>query len=155
MKKTIGSILVAVVMLLSLAACGGGELDHQKVAESILNTAELNKAELVQVNPAIVENYYPGLPALSEAYTIYVNGPGGMVEEVAVITAKDGSSANDIKTLVDNRLERQHSAFVDYVPAELPKLDNAVVKVQGNTVVVLISGDANAKTVVDNAIKGK
>lgn len=152
--KTGLSLLLAVVFVLGATGCSGGkEVDHAAVANTLYDTVELDQDELVEVQPAIIENYYPGLSELSEDYTIYVNGPGGKVEEIAVITAKEGAKVSDIKTIIDNRIERQKTLFVDYVPAEMPKLDNAVIKTEGNSIILVISGDDNAEKAVKDALK--
>ena len=51
------------------------------------------------------------------------------------------------------RLKNQKTAFEDYVPAEMTKLNNAVLVKKGNMVVLCVADDyAAAKKIVDKAL---
>ena len=72
---------------------------------------------------------------------IYICASGATPEEIDCFEAKDESSAKDIKTALEKRVENQKKAFENYNAEQAPKLDNPVIVVNGKTVFMCISGD--------------
>lgn len=87
--------------------------------------------------------------------SVYIS-TNATAEEIAVFEAVSGDEASAIKDKLETRVETQRSSFESYNPAEVPKLDNAVIQVK-NTYVVLVVCDntSEAKTILDNAWSGK
>ena len=49
----------------------------------------------------------------------------------------------------DTRVDNEKVSFKDYVPAEMPKLEKAVITVNGDTVILCVSSDPDkAKEVI-------
>ena len=76
-----------------------------------------------------------------QACSVYF-GTGATAEQVAVIAAKDEKSAGAIASALQEYLKQQLADFKDYAPAEVPKLEDALVSTSGNTVVLCVSGDS-------------
>ncbi len=71
-------------------------------------------------------------------------------EEIAVFRADDALSTDDLTQLALARLERQKESFTDYAPAEMPKLESAVVRTCGDFVIVCVCADnAKAQALLD------
>ncbi|MSS64942.1 DUF4358 domain-containing protein [Velocimicrobium porci] len=84
---------------------------------------------------------------------VYVS-TGATAEEIAVISAKNGTDASKIEEAFEKRVEEQKNSFKDYVPEELKKLDEAVIEEEGNIVVLSISDeDEKAEALIKNAAK--
>lgn len=72
-------------------------------------------------------------------------------EEIAVFRADDALSADDLTALALARLARQKESYADYAPAEVPKLESAVVRTCGDFVIVCVCADnAKAETILDS-----
>lgn len=69
---------------------------------------------------------------------------GATCEEGAVLTLADEEKAGIAAEALGAYLESQIEANVDYRPNEIPKLEGAVLKTQGNTVLMAVANDAAA-----------
>lgn len=66
---------------------------------------------------------------------------GATAEEIALFKAKDEASALRIKEAVDARIQYQKKAYESYLPAEVPKLEDAIVRHQGVFVIYVTSNE--------------
>ena len=74
---------------------------------------------------------------------------GALADEVSVWRVKDEKDAETVKEAAETRVENQKVSFKDYVPAEMPKLEKAVITVNGDTVILCVSSDPDkAKEVI-------
>ena len=72
-------------------------------------------------------------------------------EEVAVFQADSVFSTEDLTEFAAQRLDRQKESYADYAPAEMPKLESAVVRTIGDFVIVCVCADnAKAETLLDS-----
>ena len=72
-------------------------------------------------------------------------------EEIAVFRADEALSTDDLTALALARLARQKESYADYAPAEVPKLESAVVRTCGDFVIVCVCADnAKAETLLDS-----
>lgn len=62
-------------------------------------------------------------------------------EEVAVFKADEALTLDDLYKKIEERLEKQTASYSDYAPQEVPKLESAVVKVVGDTIMLIVSAD--------------
>ncbi|MGI5823477.1 MAG: DUF4358 domain-containing protein [Dethiobacteria bacterium] len=84
---------------------------------------------------------------------VYVS-TGATAEEIAVFEAVDNEAAQKIETAVRERLAAQIISFEDYLPAELPKLEDPFIVVKGKYVILCVSDhNADAKKVLDTFLK--
>lgn len=58
--------------------------------------------------------------------------------------AKDDAAAERLLAAAKERVEAQKTAFEDYAPAEMTKLNNAVVERSGKIVALCIADDSSA-----------
>ena len=69
---------------------------------------------------------------------------GVSLEELAIFTLTDGEAAEAALTALEYRVEDQKESAADYagyLQNELPKLEGAVTRQQGNSVLLVIAAD--------------
>ncbi len=152
MKKLI-TVLLAVSLLL-LAGCGGKSdakaLDLEAFTADVLKTVEYDD-ELIALSEKNVANYYKKLPSSGvAAYKIYVSATSGTTNELAVFQCENANAVSAVKEAVEARLQMQRENYENYIPAEVSRLDDALIKTSGNYVLLSVSPDNDA---VDAAFK--
>ena len=70
-----------------------------------------------------------------------VDASGASAHEIDCFEAKDESAAKEIESALKTRIENQKTAFKDYVPAEMDKLNNPVLVVDGKYVFMCLSNN--------------
>lgn len=174
MKKTL-SILICIAMLASLAACGsssassaasGNEssavrnasaesenVDIKAFAENVVASIEYDD-ELIVLSENVLDKYYD-LPANGiEEYIIYVSGSAATTNELAVFKCSDSSALKDVKAAVESRLSEQNELYASYRPDEVYRLENALIKTEGNYLLLCVSNDnETVEKLFDEAVK--
>ena len=69
---------------------------------------------------------------------------GAGCEELAVLIFDDEDSASLALQALSNYLQNQIRSNEDYRPLEIPKLEDAVLRQRGNTVLLVVSADSAA-----------
>ena len=175
MRKNI-CLLAAAVMLAAagMTSCGGNGGEEKPAATEPAATAA--PADPAQAQPAAASSaadiadrlrneitYVDSLNELSAAmiekiygisadkYTggkVYVGGVA-TAEEIACFDAVDEAAAAEIKTACENRIAAQIKSVESYNPNELPKLQDPVLVVKGNSVLMCLSNDNDkAKSII-------
>lgn len=154
MKKITAIMMIAVMMLVSLAGCGKGNktIDAKALSNSLLQDISY-KDTLSEIGLDSARAIYAVDDAeVVESY-IYVSS-GATAEEIAVFTCSNSKSADVVEAAFQTRVEDQKIGFENYVPAELDKLDKAVIEKVGNSVILSISDDPEgAKGIIEKAAK--
>lgn len=159
--KTKISLILSVVMLLGLlAACGGGSYkDDVAVSqlESAIDEAIGGGNTMIQAPETYVSTTMKLDAANYAEACIKMDSQGVNINEYGVFKAADESSAKALKTMLDSYLKfRQDSWAPEYMPEELPKLQNATVTVKGSYVMyAILSEEARsaAESAFENALK--
>ncbi len=149
-KLTAG--LLALVLVLALAACGGGkkDVDLDALAADLTGSAAFS-ADLME-NSGAAATTYGFDPAKVTKCTLYVNTT--TAEEIFLAQAADDKAADEIEQLCKSRLEAQTAWMQSYVPEAVPRLENAVLAKSGAYVVLVVADDsAAAKSIVDKYMK--
>lgn len=146
MKRRILPFLLALALILGLSGCGsaGGKLDIQALAEDLLENGEFSD-ELWKIDDSMVEKLYN-----VEDYTqalVYV-GSGATAEELALFAFPSEDAAARGLQKAQARLESQIGDYRTYLPQEVPKLQNAVVKQWGSFVIVCVSPGSACEEIV-------
>ncbi len=143
MKKL--SLLIAILLSLPLVpGCSkkADAFDPQAFAADMLAGGAFSD-ELTEADAAIGRRLY-GLEESDAEETLFYFSSGATAEEMAVFMAYDEEGAAKLADAAKARVERQKTAFESYVPAEVPKLDKAVVEVSGLYVVLYVAADYDA-----------
>ena len=156
MKKLISLMLLALVCL-TFVSCGGNNGAEIKIDTAALTEGLLTGQEYTYKMEQIDEDIALSLYSVEKAdvVSVHMYSAGGVsAEEIAVFEAVSPEAADRILKSAKLRIETQVESFTDYVPAEIPKLNNAVVKGKGNYVVVSVSPNyTKAAEVINGFLK--
>lgn len=83
-----------------------------------------------------------------EDYVVYV-GSGATAEEIAIITLKDEKDESEVKAALEKRVEEQRQSFANYVPEEVARLENSIIKSNSKYVVLCVSNDDVAEDIIN------
>lgn len=164
--KKIVILATAGMLAFSITGCGGKK-EESKTASSKVEQEEKKVQDLKTISDRLLKEIkyddelsemdkdmfdilYVGFPAdkIKERY-IFLSSTGGTAEEVACFEAVDEAAAEEIKKAAEARLEFQRASFNNYVPAEVKRIDKAVIQVEGNYVILSISAEPDkAKEII-------
>ena len=144
--KTVSAALCAAALLLLLSACGGAKVrDDVPVSglSSAVDSAIGNEGDLV----AAPESYLSSLMELDFSslpeYVVKINSRGVNIDEYGIFKAAEGQKVSDLEATVKGYLQNRIDIWMpEYMPEELPKLENAEVKTVGNYVMYMILSDS-------------
>ncbi len=151
--KKLWKIFLLLIIGISLMGCATKKKipDAVFLADSIKEKCEFSD-ELSELDENMIESIY-ALPEGVLKMRVYIS-TGATSEEIAVFEGKDGSIADKIETAVEKRIEEQKEGFSDYLPDETKKLDDAIIKREGNTVIFCVSPNGeNAKQAIESLLK--
>lgn len=132
----------------------GEKVEPQKWADSIRSGAKFTD-QLTELGTAASLKRYSAAQGDVEGCAVYV-GTGATAEEFSVWKMKTDAAAETLEQNARKLLDAQKNSYADYRPAEVPKLQNAVLERQENVVVVCVSADdAGAKSLVGNLFDGR
>ena len=170
MKKYL-TLALALCLSLTLAACGGGSSsapadtgstgpeavdsttlpDTRTMAQAFLDggvfSETLEELDLdVAYRLYTLEDYGVAREDLV-AGTVYCSA-GSTAEEVAVLTLTGTDAAQTALQALKDHIEVQKESYADYLPDEIPKLDEASVTIYGDTLILVIPADADKAAAV-------
>ena len=156
MKRSLTKLLcLAAALCLLLGACsapadsGSAAFDPEAATQAVLDSGAFS-VELTELDAALLYDFSGyGLDSstltASKAYSA-----SGFAEQVSVTVWKDEAAAQAAVDMFKTYLEDMAATYKDYAPAEVPKLENAVLEQRGSSVLLAVANDAGAaKTAVD------
>ena len=145
MKKLL-SFALALMSVLCLCSCNkeeGKTPATADVAAIISDSAEFT--ELIALTDDNIGPRYYGIDLEAiEEYEVLVCSSGALADEVAVFKMKDREDVEDMLDVVRDRKQDLYDRFVDYVPEEINKINNAVIGSNGNYVYFVVSSNNSA-----------
>ena len=156
MKKRLLAALLAAVCLCSLAACGGGaDADPEGYSLSDVDAMAQNGAfseelETLDADTAFMLYRLSDYGLDREALTgcAVLRSSGATCEEGAVLLFQTEDQAKEAKQALLDYVQSQIDANVDYRPAEIPKLEQAIVSCKGLSVLTVVANDLDAAKAV-------
>ena len=147
MKKFIACILLLTVFA-GLVGCGGDTaFDGAALAAELLSSSAFSVAldELPASKAAVFYNV-DGSKVVS---AVMYHGSGISKEQFAIFEASDEAAAGEMVKVLQGLVDEWIEADRDYAPAEVPKLESAVLRQSGKNVILVVAndGDAAAKIV--------
>ena len=135
---------------LTLSACSKQEItiDIKELSDSLLQNVTFSD-ELTQIDEKVVESLYNIDNAINEY--VYISS-GATADEIAVF---EFENADDAKKALENardRISKQREDYETYIPAEVKKIDNAIVKNSGRYLIVCVSDGDEAAKIIDDYI---
>lgn len=127
-------------------------IDCKAIAEALLSEISYDD-QLGEVDKDTAAMFLNFAEVEIEEAAIYESS-GATAEEIVVLNCKDSDSAVKAKEAFSQRVEEQIENFTDYVPAEVPKLKDAVIISSGKYVVLSVSSDSSkAKSIIEDSFK--
>ncbi len=157
MKKLL-ALLLAVMALMSLCACGAkeeapAELDVAALAQALYE-ADIYDDILSEIPVQAAPVFYGYEESQVLACALY-QSTAAAAEEVFVAECADAAAAATVKAGAEARIQSQIASYENYVPAEVPKLEAAILEVAGNYVVFSVSADAAAAQAIIDGYLGR
>lgn len=142
LKKT--SVILSLIACLFLAACSRQSApvtwDLTDLTDRLLSEITYTDA-LDEMAPDLMSYLYADIdPADVSNQIIYISS-GSTAEEIAAFKAIDEEAAGRILAGLQTRINDQIDSFTDYVPAEVKRLEDAVLVQNGVYVILSVSGD--------------
>ena len=149
MKKLKKALALVFILTIStaLAACGGSsskEIDAQALANELMEKVEFVD-ELSPVKSEMVPKLY-GIDNALEAY-VYM-GSGATAEEVAVFKFASEQDAMDALAKIEQYIAARKDSFANYIPGEVARLDNAVIRQSGEYLALCVSEGSTASEII-------
>ncbi len=156
MKNWIKTIAASAAACLLFAACGSGDQEITVDIDALagaLNTGIAYEDPLEKLDDGMVGMLY-AVDGLVTGSVVYM-GSGATAEEIAVFACNDANTAkNEVRPIVEEHVEDQIESFRDYVPGEVTKLEQAVIRQAGSYVVLSVSNDPDAaNSILDEYLK--
>lgn len=119
-----------------------------KIAKSGAFEDELIKAD----SDILIKDYNFTNEEIKEL--VSYQGSGATSEEIVVLQVNDKNNLNSVKEKINTRIDERKEAFENYLPKEVFKIENNILKIKGNYVILCISNDAKkVSDVINNYIK--
>lgn len=142
--KRFMTLLLAMLMVLSLAACG--DKPSATVDAEGLGKALAERVQFDSTMSAIDAGDYLELPEGSSAATYMSDG--STMEEIFVVSCKDKTDASAVKIAMQELLDSQTQEAGRYQPEEAERLNNAVFATYGTCVVLCVTSDTDTANAV-------
>lgn len=152
MKKNYCILFAVIISLFAFVGC---KSEDKEVTLNISDLAtDLNEKiefvdDLTKIDDSSIETIYA--IDYAEASEVYVSS-GATAEEIAVFELKDEDDADKAYKACEERIETQKEAFETYIPEEMEKLDNAVVKKVGKYVIVCVADNNTAEDIISTYV---
>lgn len=148
MKKFIAILLVAAVFA-GLVGCGGKDVsfDAAALSSELLGSSAFSVA--LDELPSSKAGVFYNVDSSKVVNAVMYHGSGISKEQFAIFEASDEAAAKAMVPVLQNLVEEWIEADRDYAPAEVPKLESAVLRQSGKNVILVVAndGDAAAKIV--------
>ena len=150
MRKMICALL-AVVLLLAGTACEKKPEKEPSFPAEITTRALLESGafseplEELDLDIAVMMFWLKGDVAEYEGSKIYYS-TGATAEIAAVISVRDEGKVPEVEQALKAWVNSQIEAEKDYRPAEVPKLENAIIESRGFTVLLVVAADTEKAT---------
>ena len=156
MKKALTLILAAGLLIAALAACGGKTTakDYDLAAMAADLKTNGGYSDIISPIEKNVAAKLYGVDAATISDCQVYCSTKATTEEIGLFKCTDETAAASLLTAAKARVESQRDTYSSYAPAEMPKLDDAIVKQDGNYVFYIVTADSSkAQTVLDKYMK--
>lgn len=146
MKKLVSALILVSLFAVVLCSCSGGNGKTPATADvaTAVNDSTSFSELIALTDDNIARRYYGiDLEAIEE-YEVLVCSSGALSDEIAVFKMKEKDSVEDMLDVVRDRKQELYDSFVDYVPDEINKIENAVIGSNGNYVYFIVCADRNS-----------
>lgn len=144
MKKLVSLVATMAMASVIFTGCGSKAASFDvKSLGSDLRTQITYDDELTELDLDMA-GMFLNLSGIDIVNASIYESSGATAEEIVILECSSADEAKKADAMMKERVAEQKESFVDYVPEEIPKLDAAIIKVNGNYAVLSVSGDAKA-----------
>lgn len=143
MKKMI-SVLLALAMMLSLAACGGKEEAVSVDVNTLYESYGQHMPDMFFPDDDTMMNFLGISLEDCVQYKVAICAEGMRADEVWLMEAKDAASLENLRQLAETRIEAKLDETFSYAPDQYVVVEKAVILTQGNYLALLISPEVDA-----------
>ena len=152
--KRLMALVMGVMCVMNLVGCGaksGEPVQEENIPTSAVQAmveAGAFSEELEELDADMAFMLYHlgdyGLAREDLLECVLLRSAGATCEEGAVLIFADGDKAAKAADAMGDYLESQIEGNANYRPAEIPKLEGAVLLTRGNTLLLVVPNDAAA-----------
>ena len=146
MKKISLIIIIALIIIVSIFLVINFnnkqniiEIDIEELGKKISESGVFQD-EIAKVDKEIVYKAYGFNDNLIKEIVSY-QGSGATSEEILILQVNEKENLNEVKEMINNRIEERKEIFVSYLPKEVYKLENNIFRVYNNYIIMCISND--------------
>ena len=126
------------------------EIDIEELGKKISESGVFQD-EIAKVDKEIVYKAYGFNDNLIKEIVSY-QGSGATSEEILILQVNEKENLNEVKEMINNRIEERKEIFVSYLPKEVYKLENNIFRVYNNYIIMCISNDNEKVNEIINQI---
>ena len=148
MKKFVAFLLLA-ALFTGLCGCGGKDtaFDAAALAQDLLGSSAFSVS--LDELPSSKASVFYNVDGSKVVSAVMYHGSGISKEQFAIFEASDEAAAKAMVPVLQSLVDEWIEADRSYAPAEVPKLESAVLRQSGKNVILVVAndGDAAAKIV--------
>ena len=154
MKKKIAIVIVIVLIIIAVLGIiinnsnKSIQINIEDLATKIAESGAFED-EIAKIDSEMIMSDYNITTDEVEGFVSY-QGSGATSEEIVILKVKDKSNLNDVKDKINSRIKERKQAFQSYLPEEVGKIDNNILRVKGNYVIFCVSNDSSKVNQVIN-----
>lgn len=139
MKKGIWMIILIIVIISGILLFTNKDItiDINKISKDIMENIKFED-ELNKVDNDTASKLY-GIN--NSTYQLVYMSSGATAEEIAIFEFKDKKECKIVLEKANKRIEEQKQNFKDYMPKEMKKLENAIIKNKNKYLFVCVSNN--------------
>ena len=155
MKRTF-ALIAALVLLVSMFS-GCGKKEAKVVDLDSLDAALAEKSPFLEALEPVDTDIGCMILTVDEndvEKAVMRFSSGATAEEYALIKAKDSAALGRIEKALKEHIAFQKTSFAGYVPSEVPKVENAILRTSGDYIFYCVAEDAKAvQDIIDLYLK--
>ena len=155
MKKKIAIVIVIVLIIIAVLGIiiinnsnKNIQINIEDLATKIAESGAFED-EIAKIDSEMIMSDYNITTDEGEGFVSY-QGSGATSEEIVILKVKDKSNLNDVKDKINSRIQERKQAFQSYLPEEVGKIDNNILRVEGNYIIFCVSNDSSKVNQITN-----
>ena len=146
--KRLFMMIMAALMVFSLAACGGGEaaevkqMDMQQMYASIQEAVQM--PEMLNLDETLMLDYCGIRSEQVKQAVVVICADSLRTDELWLLEAVDEDTAKELVELANTRLRKKGEESITYSPEQYAVVEKAELLQLGNYVILLVSPDSAA-----------
>ena len=147
MKKKIAIVIVIVLIIIAVLGIiinnsnKSIQINIEDLATKIAESGAFED-EIAKIDSEMIMSDYNITTDEVEGFVSY-QGSGATSEEIVILKVKDKRNLNDVKDKINSRIQERKQAFQSYLPEEVGKIDNNILRVEGNYIIFCVSNDSS------------